>query len=215
MHNYYNIIPFALLNILIIFFFVGLSFLVIAVPLIEELVSKQLIASGIETNQQINQLDEYKTLIPIEQVNKIFQPIQSIELFQPIQPNQSLPLTISFKEILLNYMKPIFTQAMNDEKKILDKKKTEYILIFVFTTFGLSLCLIAYVLYLKYKIKVFNVDWKNILISVGCFILSIILVLLIYMFTIIPNKKTNTKKAELITLNIFNNISSLEDLETL
>ena len=193
----------------------GLSFLVIAVPLIEELVSKQLIASGIETNQQINQLDEYKTLIPIEQVNKIFQPIQSIELFQPIQPNQSLPLTISFKEILLNYMKPIFTQAMNDEKKILDKKKTEYILIFVFTTFGLSLCLIAYVLYLKYKIKVFNVDWKNILISVGCFILSIILVLLIYMFTIIPNKKTNTKKAELITLNIFNNISSLEDLETL
>jgi hypothetical protein len=202
MHNYYNIIPSVLLDILILFFFESLILLIYVIPLQESAISKQLIQIGIKSKDFFVKLDQSLQQNIIDINSKFNQSSDSPQVNAQLNSGKIL-----FRKPL-EFLRFLIDPAKTEEQKNIKTKRTNYILIFTFTSFGLILLLLL-IGYLFNK----TINWKPIIIStilillliiifeICYFVLLIIIFEICYFVFILSNKKHNEDKAKKIAMD--------------
>jgi hypothetical protein len=178
MHNYYNIFPSVMLDILMIFFLEGIVFYKFIFPMEKDLASGQLNDFNDKLIQKINStIDSYK----ISHSN-----IQDSG-FLDSQTKQII--NDKSREILKQNIQSI----VNNEDYYIQESSKYFVFIFLLTCAGILVTIFIYYYVCKHMFNV-DIDWKSILISLIFIVIGIIGFEIVYFFKIFLKKKINEKK---------------------
>lgn len=184
MHNYYNIIPSVLLDILIIFFLEGVVFYKFIFPMEKKLASDQLSEFQDKLTQKINAtIQEYKK--------------DNIDIQGELLNIQSGLLKTNAYGALDDNIRAILKQdieiIVNNEKNYIEESSKYFLIIFLLTCAGFLVVLFIYYYICKY---VFHsvINWFAILSSLVFIIIGIIGFEIYYFLYILLKKKINDEK---------------------
>jgi len=118
--------------------------------------------------------------------------------------DNSIQLVNNFVLNLKNELKESIYILISDEKSNNKSNNTKSILTYTFTVIGLLLAVSIYFYVMKYVLH-YNVDLLESIITFGIITITIILFLLLFLFTIIMKRQTNKDKVLYIALEYFFN----------
>ena len=175
MHNYYNILPTILIDVLIILIFEGLLFFLYLEKQQENIIS--------------NQLNDF-----IEKVNQT-----------KIQKTDNTTTdTITIFSMLSSIIKPYIEISMANEKAYNEKQYKTGLIIYIFTLIGIivSLLIYSYIVIIKYGK---TIDWLIVVLTVIITIVLIIVLELLYVKYVLFKKKFNESQIKLDFINAIRN----------
>lgn len=175
MHNYYNILPTILIDILIILIFEGLLFFLYLEKQQENIISNQL------NNffEKINQTTQQTTNDTTAYTTNIFSTVSII-------------------------IKPFIELAMANEKAYNEKQYKKGLLIYIFTLIAIVVSLLIYS-YIVIKTFGKTIDWLIVVLTVIITIGLIIVLELLYVKYVLFKKKFNESQIKLDFINAIRN----------
>jgi hypothetical protein len=178
MHNYYNIFPGVMLDILLIFFLEGIIFYKFIFPMEKEAASNQLKEFNNKLIDKINAtLKEYNS--EVENIQK--SGIHNTNVGKTIDKKTREILKQDI-EIIVNY-----------EQNYLKESSKYFLFIFLLTCIGFIVAIIIYYYFCKYMLSK-EINWGPTFLSLIFIVFGIIGFEIVYFYYIFLNKKINEKK---------------------